>query len=113
MLMYTSGTAAAAVAVASAMSVVRHPPPPPRKFFDGCRSFLAKLLAAALAYFVFLPHHRFHGCCCEACQSAPRLLRPIKVDGGNYGSWGNYADVDSLGPVINTKRSRERLCSNT
>lgn len=54
-----------------------------------------------------LATRRFHGCCCEACQSAPRLLRPIKVDGGNYGSWASYADVDSLGPVISTKRARE------
>jgi hypothetical protein len=103
MLMYTSDTAA--VAVASAMSVVRHPPP--ASFLMAAALFWQSCFAAALAYFVFLPHHRFHGCCCEACQSAPRLLRPIKVDGGNYGSWGNYADVDSLGPIINTKRTRE------
>lgn len=51
--------------------------------------------------------NRFHGCCCESCQSAPRLLRPIKVDGGNYGSWNQYADEDSLGQLISTKRARE------
>ncbi|WIA17728.1 hypothetical protein OEZ85_009244 [Tetradesmus obliquus] len=50
---------------------------------------------------------KFHGCCCEACQSAPRLLRPIKINGGNYGAWGNYADRDSLSPVIATGRSHE------
>ena len=24
-------------------------------------------------------------------MSAPRLLRPVKMDGGHYGAWGNYA----------------------
>ncbi|KAF6265177.1 hypothetical protein COO60DRAFT_1119106 [Scenedesmus sp. NREL 46B-D3] len=50
---------------------------------------------------------KFHGCCCEACQSAPRLLRPIKISGGNYGTWGNYADIDSLSPVIASGRKHE------
>lgn len=63
----------------------------------------------ACAWLLVLPC-RYHGCCCESCQTAPRLLRPIKVDGGNYGSWGNYADVDSFGPLISTKRTRE--CSS-
>ncbi|GLC36573.1 hypothetical protein PLESTM_000461600 [Pleodorina starrii] len=50
---------------------------------------------------------RFDGCCCEACMSAPRLLRPAKVDGGHYGAWGNYADRDEAGPIISTGRTRE------
>lgn len=50
---------------------------------------------------------KFHGCCCEGCQSAPRLLRPIKLSGGNYGSWNQYADESALAPLIATKRSRE------
>jgi predicted sulfurtransferase len=29
---------------------------------------------------------RLRGCCCEACTNAPRLLRPAKLDGGNYGT---------------------------
>ncbi len=31
---------------------------------------------------------RLRGCCCEACQTAPRLLRPAKTDGGYYGACG-------------------------
>ncbi|KAF8055836.1 STR8 [Scenedesmus sp. PABB004] len=50
---------------------------------------------------------RFHGCCCEACQSAPRLLRPIKINGGNYGSWNQYADVAATAPVIAAGRTHE------
>lgn len=50
---------------------------------------------------------RYHGCCCQECQAAPRLLRPIKINGGNYGNWGNYADVDTLGPIMASARKRE------
>eukprot|EP00878_Enallax_costatus_P013237 GHUV01013838.1.p1 GENE.GHUV01013838.1~~GHUV01013838.1.p1 ORF type:complete len:497 (+),score=171.69 GHUV01013838.1:611-2101(+) len=50
---------------------------------------------------------QYHGCCCEECQAAPRLLRPIKINGGNYGNWGNYADVDTLGPVMASARNHE------
>ncbi|KAG2497051.1 hypothetical protein HYH03_005050 [Edaphochlamys debaryana] len=50
---------------------------------------------------------RLHGCCCEACTTAPRLLRPAKVEGGHYGAWGNYADRDEMGPIMSTGRSRE------
>ncbi|KXZ46989.1 hypothetical protein GPECTOR_39g483 [Gonium pectorale] len=50
---------------------------------------------------------RYNGCCCEECMGAPRLLRPAKVDGGHYGSWGNYADRDEAGPIISTGRTRE------
>ena len=34
---------------------------------------------------------RFRGCCCEACQDAPRLLRPAKT-AGQYGNWAEYID---------------------
>ncbi|GLI62237.1 hypothetical protein VaNZ11_004832 [Volvox africanus] len=50
---------------------------------------------------------RYNGCCCEACTMAPRLLRPAKVDGGHYGAWGNYADLDEMGPIISQGRTRE------
>lgn len=33
----------------------------------------------------------YRGCCCEACQDAPRLLRPAKT-AGLYGNWAHYAD---------------------
>jgi hypothetical protein len=55
---------------------------------------------------------RYHGCCCSECQNAPRLLRPIKIDGGNYGNWGNYADIDSLSPVMAKGRSRKYFSSS-
>lgn len=33
------------------------------------------------------------GCCCEECMRAPRLLRPAKTDGGNYGArWRQGGD---------------------
>ncbi|PNW83046.1 hypothetical protein CHLRE_06g304600v5 [Chlamydomonas reinhardtii] len=50
---------------------------------------------------------KLQGCCCAECMTAPRLLRPAKVDGGQYGAWGNYADRDEVGPVISTGRNRE------
>ncbi|CAD7698986.1 unnamed protein product [Ostreobium quekettii] len=34
---------------------------------------------------------KYRGCCCEECIDAPRLLRPVKLKGQNYGRWGNYA----------------------
>eukprot|EP00879_Flechtneria_rotunda_P029738 GHRR01032183.1.p1 GENE.GHRR01032183.1~~GHRR01032183.1.p1 ORF type:complete len:492 (+),score=132.74 GHRR01032183.1:329-1804(+) len=53
---------------------------------------------------------KYHGCCCAECQNAPRLLRPIKLNGGNYGNWGNYADVDTMGSVISQGRTRKQHC---
>ncbi|KAG1664734.1 hypothetical protein FOA52_004742 [Chlamydomonas sp. UWO 241] len=59
---------------------------------------------------------RYSGCCCAECMSAPRLLRPLKTDGGHYGAWGNYAvgddgEVRSLarsdGYVLRRARRRE------
>jgi hypothetical protein len=38
---------------------------------------------------------RMQGCCCEACISAPRLLRPAKIDGG-YGRVSQYFDAEQL-----------------
>lgn len=40
-------------------------------------------------------------------MAAPRLLRPIKVDGGNYGGWNAYADEESFGRVMAAGRSSE------
>lgn len=34
---------------------------------------------------------KFKGCCCEACQDAPRLLRPAKT-AGQYGNWSAYVE---------------------
>ncbi len=50
---------------------------------------------------------KWSGCCCEACTQAPRLLRPAKLEGGHYGAWGNYADVESFGTKIAEGRSHE------
>lgn len=50
---------------------------------------------------------RYQGCCCDRCMAAPRLLRPIKIDGGNYAQWTSYADEESVGPVMATGRSSE------
>lgn len=50
---------------------------------------------------------RLSGCCCESCMAAPRLLRPVKLEGGHYGRWGNYADEDTVGAVMSTGRRRE------
>ncbi|GAX76344.1 hypothetical protein CEUSTIGMA_g3790.t1 [Chlamydomonas eustigma] len=54
---------------------------------------------------------RFQGCCCEECMSAPRLLRPIKLEGGHYGQWGNYASQvegeGDVGRIMATGRSSE------
>lgn len=36
---------------------------------------------------------KFSGCCCEECQSAPRLLRPVKTS-GYYGTWQQYAESE-------------------
>lgn len=33
---------------------------------------------------------RYQGCCCDSCMAAPRLLRPIKIEGGHYQSWTAY-----------------------
>ena len=33
---------------------------------------------------------KFHGCCCDACIAAPRLLRPLKTS-GFYGHWSEGA----------------------
>lgn len=54
---------------------------------------------------------RYSGCCCEACMSAPRLLRPAKVDGGFYGAWGNYAEEGdaSVSTAMATGRSEGRV----
>lgn len=38
----------------------------------------------------------FKGCCCEACQEAPRLLRPAKTR-GLYGNWSEYAEGEAVG----------------
>eukprot|EP00955_Chlamydomonas_euryale_P107794 365801-Chlamydomonas_euryale.AAC.6 len=27
-------------------------------------------------------------------MAAPRLLRPVKLEGGHYGQWGNYATAE-------------------
>ena len=35
------------------------------------------------------------GCCCEACISAPRLLRPAMTD-GSYGRVTEYFDAEQL-----------------
>ncbi len=40
-------------------------------------------------------------------MAAPRLLRPIKLTGGQYGNWNDYADEDAVGPLIATGRSSE------
>lgn len=40
---------------------------------------------------------RFNGCCCAECQDAPRLLRPVKPDGGHYGVFGNYMSANLSG----------------
>ena len=38
---------------------------------------------------------KYKGCCCEACTSAPRLLRPVKKD-GYYAKFSQYNnDVNS------------------
>lgn len=50
---------------------------------------------------------QLQGCCCSECTTAPRLLRPIQLEGGHYGSWGNYADPDSYHKVIARGRSSE------
>lgn len=50
---------------------------------------------------------RYHGCCSGQCMCAPRLLRPIKLEGGQYGTWGNYADTEALGSIMATGRTRE------
>jgi predicted sulfurtransferase len=47
---------------------------------------------------------RYAGCCCAECMSAPRLLRPLKTEGGHYGAWGNYA-VGEDGKVRSLARS--------
>ena len=47
---------------------------------------------------------RYRGCCCEACMSAPRLLRPAKAGGGHYGQWGNYAEAGEGEGLINMGR---------
>jgi len=52
---------------------------------------------------------RFHGCCCEECVSAPRLLRPIKIDGGNYGQWGNYADSEVIRELLSPRQREGRV----
>ena len=36
-----------------------------------------------------------HGCCCEECMDAPRLLRPMKTK-GQYGNWTQYTDPNDL-----------------
>ena len=38
---------------------------------------------------------RMRGCCCEACISAPRLLRPAMTD-GSYGRVTEYFDAEQL-----------------
>jgi predicted sulfurtransferase len=35
------------------------------------------------------------GCCCEACITAPRLLRPVKTK-GQYGTWSQYTGEDGI-----------------
>ena len=45
-------------------------------------------------------------------MSAPRLLRPVKMDGGHYGAWGNYAAArgedggEDMGKVMASGRQR-------
>lgn len=34
---------------------------------------------------------KWQGCCCESCMAAPRLLRPVKIGGGQYANWNAYA----------------------
>ncbi|KAF5839642.1 hypothetical protein DUNSADRAFT_301 [Dunaliella salina] len=36
-----------------------------------------------------------NGCCCQECMQAPRLLRPAKFGGGNYGTWNSYTNSTS------------------
>ena len=49
----------------------------------------------------------------QECTSAPRLLRPVKMDGGHYGAWGNYATSgqgedggEDMGRVMASGRQR-------
>ncbi|GBF94498.1 hypothetical protein Rsub_07032 [Raphidocelis subcapitata] len=51
---------------------------------------------------------RWQGCCCESCMAAPRLLRPIKID-GHYARWTAYADEETMGPVMTRGRSEGRV----
>jgi predicted sulfurtransferase len=39
---------------------------------------------------------RYQGCCCAGCMSAPRLLRPIKLDGGNWERWTSYGGASFI-----------------
>lgn len=49
---------------------------------------------------------KFKGCCCEACQEAPRLLRPAKTR-GLYGNWSEYAEGESKCCSCSGSASRE------
>lgn len=59
-----------------------------------------------------------NGCCCQECMQAPRLLRPAKFGGGNYGTWNTYTNSTSEsflspkareGRVARRARRRENL----
>jgi predicted sulfurtransferase len=46
------------------------------------------------------------GCCCEACITAPRLLRPMKTK-GQYGNWTEYTG----GSVSDTSSSEDKMAT--
>ncbi|MEW5300927.1 MAG: hypothetical protein WDW36_003818 [Sanguina aurantia] len=50
---------------------------------------------------------RLRGCCCEACLSAPRLLRPQKTE-GYYSAWESYAEgEEAVGRMMASGRVQE------
>lgn len=50
---------------------------------------------------------KYKGCCCQQCIEAPRLLRPARLSGQQYGRWGNYA-VMVKGGMENGQSIRRR-----
>jgi hypothetical protein len=57
---------------------------------------------------------RMRGCCCKACISAPRLLRPAMTD-GSYGRVTEYFDAEQLAKLREVRavwhgRIRIRMC---
>lgn len=51
---------------------------------------------------------KFKGCCCEACQEAPRLLRPAKTR-GLYGNWSEYAEEEQGTQAMALGRGEGRI----
>ena len=39
---------------------------------------------------------KYKGCCSEACTCAPRMLRPIKKEGGYYAKLHTYTETDAI-----------------